>query len=84
MATMGVLHGYYVAEYRMICRDGARGTLNPLCLLAASEQSCQKAGGGLVDGDDVGCCMANMFPNIALFAELGQWGDTQPTLLGGC
>jgi hypothetical protein len=38
MATMGVLHGYYGAEYRIICRDGARGgTLNPLCLLAASE-----------------------------------------------
>ena len=38
MATMGVLHGYDVAEYRIICRDGARGgTLNPLCLLAASE-----------------------------------------------
>ena len=37
MATMGVLRGYYVAEYRIICRDGARGTLNPLCLVAASE-----------------------------------------------
>jgi hypothetical protein len=37
MATMGVLHGYSVAEYRIICRDGARGTLNPLCLVAASE-----------------------------------------------
>merc|ERR1712127_714599 len=37
MATMGVLHGYDVAEYRIICRDGARGTLNPLCLVAASD-----------------------------------------------
>ena len=37
MATLGVLHGYYVAEYCMICRDGARETLNPLCLVAASD-----------------------------------------------
>ena len=35
---MGVLHGYDGAEYRIICRDGAMGgTLNPLCLLTASE-----------------------------------------------
>jgi hypothetical protein len=25
MATMGVLHGYYVAEYRIICRAGTMG-----------------------------------------------------------
>jgi hypothetical protein len=29
MATMGVLHGYYVAEYRTICRDGAKGDTQP-------------------------------------------------------
>ena len=28
--------------------------------------------------------MATMLPNIALFAELGQWGDAHPTLRGGC
>jgi hypothetical protein len=27
MATMGVLHGYYVAEYRIICRDGVMGDI---------------------------------------------------------
>ena len=29
MTTMGVLHGYYGAEYSIICRDGARGTHSP-------------------------------------------------------
>ena len=133
MAAMRVLHGYYVAEYRIICRDGARGTLNPLCLVAASDskatrelvQSSWMAAMGVLHGYDVaecriicddgvrgahsthsawcllaiiklpeswyrargwrrwGYCMATMSPNIAVFAETGQWGDTQPTLLGG-
>jgi hypothetical protein len=32
MATMGVLHGYHVAEYRTICRDGAKGGTQPTLL----------------------------------------------------
>ena len=131
---MGVLHGYDVAEYRIICRDGARGTLNPLCLVAASDnkatrelvQSSLVTTMGVLHGYDVAecriiCgdgargahsthsawwviaiielpeswyrargwrrweyCMAAMLPNVALHAETGQWGHTQPTLLGGC
>jgi hypothetical protein len=64
MATMGVLHGYYVAEYRIICRDGARGTLNPLCLMAASDnkdtrelvQSSLVAAMGVLHGCDAAEC----------------------------
>jgi len=38
MATMGVLHGYYGAEYRIICRDGARGahSTHSVCWLLAN------------------------------------------------
>jgi hypothetical protein len=64
MATMGVLHGYYVAEYLIICRDGARGTLNPLCLVTASDnrdtrelvQSSLVATMGVLHGYDVAEC----------------------------
>ena len=64
MATMGVLHDYYVAEYRIICRDGARGTLNPLCLVAASDnkatrelvQSSLVTTMGVLHGYDVAEC----------------------------
>jgi hypothetical protein len=64
VAKMGVLHDYYVAEYRIICRDGARGTLNPLCLVAASDskatrelvQSSLVTTMGVLHGYDVAEC----------------------------
>jgi hypothetical protein len=85
MATMGVLHGYYGAEYRIICRDGARGahSTHSVCWLLASIELpgswCRARG-----WRRWGWCMATMLPNIALFAELGQCGDAHPTLVGGC
>ena len=78
MATMGVLHGYYVAEYRIICRDGARGTLNPLCLMAASDNRATRE---LVQSSwmaMMGYCMATTLPSIARFAETGQRGTRNP------
>ena len=35
-----------------------------------------------MDSDDGGRAIAIILPNIAPFAELGQWGDAQPSLLG--
>ena len=50
---MGVLHGYYVTEHRIICRDGAKGDTQPTLRGGCQRiQSYQRTGGGLVDGDD--------------------------------
>ena len=76
----GVLHGYDVAEYGIICRDGARGTLNPLCLVAASDN---RAARELAQSS----WMAKMFHILQLSAELeieAEPGLTLPTLLGSC
>jgi hypothetical protein len=67
---MGVLSGCHVAEYRNICRDGARGTHPPHStrwLLASTElsESWQRARGWRWWG----CCMTNMSSRIALSAK---------------
>jgi hypothetical protein len=83
MATMGYCVAIMLPSIALFAETGQGGhsTHSAWWLLASTEH--QRAGGGLVDGDDRGaawlpCC------RIWHFLELGQWGDTQPTLLGGC
>ena len=85
MATMGVLHGYYVPAYRSICRAGTMGRHSPHSIwwLPASIElpgSWWRARGWR----RWGCCMDTMVPSIALYAETGQGGHTHLTLFGGC
>ena len=67
-------HGHHVADDRIICRDGARGTLNPLCLVAASDNKATRELAQSSWMATMGYCMATMLLNTALFAETGQGG----------